>query len=302
MTEGLPSSVLLKDVAAVSATDVWAAGGDLVHGGNQVFHWDGRSWRPVPFSALPGAGPADELRLTAAPGGPVWLNYFPGIEIELPRHSTLLRWDGRRWRRQSLPCARGCGVDRLTVGSASDVWATGTDDRRPLAAHWDGRRWLRTVLPSAGTVAGAVVASSPGNAWLPEYACASTEKAQMHDATPVLVCTSSRLQVAHWNGRRWSANAFPAPLPGQPVERHAYAAADTAGRLRLLAPTGDAGSGDRYLYFDRERWCVGAAPKDSEDVTAMAAVPGTSATIAVGSMPPDSFKSEPFAMFSGPLR
>lgn len=307
ITAGLPSSVLLEQVAAVSDTDAWAAGGDLVHGGNQIFHWDGESWRAVPFGALPGAGPTQEFRLSAAPGGPVWLNYFPGTEDGDPLHSTLLRWDGHQWRRQSPPCARTCGVDRTTVRSATDVWITGTESgsgsEHPLVAHWDGHRWRTTPLPTAGTPAGEVAASAPDDAWLAGWACSSVRGAQKHEEQPTMVCAGHRLVLWHWDGSGWRG----AVVSGSPVDEATgiYDAAGPPGRVRLLvADVGKVGVVG-YRYFDGNRWhdrgTLSLGRATGFAITAITAVPGTTAAVAVGSTDAGMPDTGPIAELSGSL-
>jgi len=135
----------LVTVAAISPTDVWAGGEDLLQ------HWDGRSWRRTPhdfqiYSQL-AALSADEIWLATGNRG-------------------VVHWDGRGWHSFSL---RDMGltsanipptIDAVTPVSARSVWAFGriwqrrrNDPRSswapslPLILHWDGSTW-RIVVDS----------------------------------------------------------------------------------------------------------------------------------------------------------
>jgi hypothetical protein len=127
---------------ALSATDVWAVGGDRT---KTAKHWTGSGWTdvalPVPARAIAGVS-----------GTHV---YAGGTNGHQP---AVMHWTGSAWTlartpRLALPDPAAVGVvNDVYARSASDVWAAGGfawgcgdsgDDvcTQPLLLHWDGAAW-----------------------------------------------------------------------------------------------------------------------------------------------------------------
>jgi hypothetical protein len=81
----------LAGVAATSAANAWAVGGDL------ILRWHGKTWKPVP-SASPGTG--SSLNAVAATSARnAWAVGSTGSK------TLILRWNGKAWKRQASPGA-----------------------------------------------------------------------------------------------------------------------------------------------------------------------------------------------------
>ncbi|WP_433337763.1 hypothetical protein [Spirillospora sp. CA-294931] len=132
-----------------------------VGAGAEIGHYDGRRWT---FRAA-----GIDVRTVAASGPKdVWFAGQRGSGV------AVVRWDGRSYRRQSLPAIPSPSAVRDIVAfRASNVWAVGSADGRPLALHWDGRRWSRTVL-SRGDAFTSVTADGRGGLWAADSMWAAT--------------------------------------------------------------------------------------------------------------------------------
>jgi hypothetical protein len=161
----------LLDVAAVSATEVWAVG-DYDQGDGVMRtlteRWDRTSWTIVPSptereGALLGS-------VAALSSDDVWAVGWRQKQTLL--QPLALRWNGARWSTVATRAFDGSGASfaDVAVVGPDDVWVVG--DRgspvRTLTAHWDGTSW--TVIPSAdpGTIASSLtgVAAIPGSGCL----------------------------------------------------------------------------------------------------------------------------------------
>jgi hypothetical protein len=165
---GLGSNLL--DVAAASATQLWAVG-DYDQGDGVMRtltqRWDGIAWTVVSSPTVREGALLDSV--AAAGAGQV---RAVGWRQEQTRLQPLaLRWDGARWSTVAAPAFDGGAVfDDVAVVGADDVWVVGGRGSpvRTLTAHWDGSLWM--VVPSAdpGTIASSLtaVAAVPGSGCL----------------------------------------------------------------------------------------------------------------------------------------
>jgi hypothetical protein len=126
-----------RSIAAISKSDVWAAG-YLTRSGKIVYkpylrHFNGSAWQAV---TIPGASmTSDTVRATSASN--VWLTgmIWVGKKVE---KAIAYRWNGSHWLAVSSPhpvVDYGPGVTAL---SPSDVWIGWESTIRTYAAHWDG--------------------------------------------------------------------------------------------------------------------------------------------------------------------
>jgi hypothetical protein len=136
-----------NDVAAVSSSDAWAVGNDILD------RWDGRAWHAVPSPVrhfelwqLSVVSPTDVWAVGAALGPTEkWTTARPLIE----------RWHGGRSTVKAIdnpPFRSGLSIAAL---SPDDVWIVGGQSRlgpgnRQLD-HWNGKHWTATPLaPNTG--------------------------------------------------------------------------------------------------------------------------------------------------------
>lgn len=171
----LATSANLYSIAALSSSDVWAAGasGKIIHfdgtgwaeyadTGNEtwyamdfrtpidgwvggisgsVAHWNGSSWSD---SSVPSA--ADIRAIAAVAVNDVWAAGLSG---------RIWHYDGLSW---TLFIDTGNTTWRtLAFSSANDIWAGGDSG---ALAHWDGSSWSTSTIPSPDTIYGMTAVSS----------------------------------------------------------------------------------------------------------------------------------------------
>ena len=146
---GSPNSDL-SDVAAISATNIWASGytyDDATSRFVTLFeHWDGHAWKRVASPSVANSDGSFILGLGAVSGGGIWAAGWydtGGGDAPMMEH-----WNGHRWRLVNTPYVPGTAVSLLesaTGSSASDAWAVGTyqvgGQSLALIEHWNGRTW-----------------------------------------------------------------------------------------------------------------------------------------------------------------
>jgi hypothetical protein len=102
-----------------------------------IYRWTGSRWRPL---GSPWRITAQDLSVTAAPNGDLWLLYryaVPG------RHwrAALRMWSHGRWSRIPIPATVAGG--RLVLGGP--IVYDGHDGFWSLYAHWTGSRWINAL-------------------------------------------------------------------------------------------------------------------------------------------------------------
>jgi hypothetical protein len=141
----------LNAVAARSAADVWAVGGDNYETVSLVLHWNGSAWRQV---SVPDIGSLDAV--TVAPGR-VWI--AGGDQVD--------QFNGTTWTK--LPAPQSGLIITGLAGNAAGLWAVGYVEftcgegqvcTSSAAAQWNGTAW--TAVPAGGGTAlsGVVAAGS----------------------------------------------------------------------------------------------------------------------------------------------
>jgi len=188
----------LSAVAAVSSTDVWAVGttGHEFATTPVIAHWDGHklhvttAFRPTVYvkSADEGRQLSGELSgIAAINRDDIW-----AVGTDGESKPVVLHWDGRKWRRASIPRLRAsAGLSTVAAISSHDVWAVGQVGTRPLAMHWDGRRWQVIDIRREGAL-GAVDGSSSGDVWA--VGAQGLTGPSINDVSGL---------VMHWDGHRW---------------------------------------------------------------------------------------------------
>ena len=272
----------LTGVAAVSRTDAWAIGTD-VSGNPHILRGSGGIWSDVPFPGNATAGVT--LTAIAAVTG-----VSPWVAENGPNGPVLLHWLGSRWASQAAPPG-DTSLSALTVHSATDVWAAGyapdpADAFQSVVAvsHWNGSEW--TTLSTAGTAqwdVASIVAAGPDDVWI---------SGGVWPFPPFLGELPAPL-LAHWNGTSWTQASLPLTLgflpslTAAPSGQPAWASVEP-----YLWPTGVAipqGSAV-FLKYNGSSWTLSFGPATTPEQqqnpeTQLAAVPGTTQTLAVGTAP-----------------
>lgn len=166
-----------------------------------------------------------------------------------PEHDVMLHWNGRHWRRVSLPELHD-PITNLTAQAPDDVWGVSGVDG---LVRWNGKRW-RTVSADRSRrhdpEIGGVAALSTNDAWL--SAAGYTDQ-------------GSYALVEHWDGHHWERVPTPT-APGQRTKLSAIAAAsaDDAWAFGAYA-TGDplrvhTTSGIVTEHWDGNRWTLVPQP------------------------------------------
>jgi hypothetical protein len=185
----------LKDVQALSSTDVWAVGDTSESG--VIEHWNGTAW-----TAVWGTAALNQSRLfdvSALSANDVWV--AGATYTEWPSGAGLvMHWDGASWQSISTPASSEwhflTGVD---ARAANDVWVVGKQHNvsEPFAMHWDGTTW--TVLPEPTVpnlkIMHKVAAVGANDVWVAGLVDAGDD---------------SETVMLHWNGSAWRVgSSFP---------------------------------------------------------------------------------------------
>ena len=240
-------SATLTSVAAITAHDVWAVGGQ---GSVQVLdqrlslpvveHWDGATWQVVSTPPLTQGVPQGAQRggylnaVTRIPGtNQLWA-------VGGQQHATnpdsseplIERWDGSRWQVAPGPAlpsnAMGGSWTGVAALSATDAWAVGNytikdlTDGHPLIGHWDGTSWQVVVAsPDVYGALGSVAASSATDVRAAGgYAVGSGASSGNGRRVPL---------IEQWNGTAWHIVTTVPDLPGGASSLGLHIATDGAG-------------------------------------------------------------------------
>ena len=154
----LPGAALA--VSALSNRDLWAIGPTLKTAGRALarqvivaMHWTGQSWRVIKAPKITTRIRQNYLDgAFAAAAGPreIWWCYQAtyGSRSAL----GLLRWNGTRWHRISVPRAI-TGVDAMTQDGHGGIWLIADTNPNSLnpPQYWypyHAGRWTRQLVPS----------------------------------------------------------------------------------------------------------------------------------------------------------
>ena len=184
----------LTGVAAISASNIWAVGGDEsgTSGARTLIeHWNGKQWSVV---KSPNVGPGNnELRgVVALSPGLVWAVGYT-VQQNGPPQTLTEQWNGAQWSVIISPNRIGNGgLSGVAAISASDIWAVGSDASGALTEHWNGTQWSFVTNPNQGTshYLSGVAALSTSDVWaVGQYVTSSINFDTLTE---------------HWNGSTWS--------------------------------------------------------------------------------------------------
>lgn len=221
----------LHTIAAVSPTDIWAAGSYSSDDRpiRVLFeHYNGTAWNVVPSDV---GGFA--FGLAAITSSDVWMSGTTGAVT-----SGLLsaHWNGRSWQTVPTPATPGGPLaysllTAVTAVSPADVWASGyvanvhnQNFQDPLVLRWNGKKWSLTLIPNPGNEGSqlrGITALGPGDIWAVGYSG--------EDEGSLLSLTEQ------FNGKAWTPQ--PSPDPGEigpNIDNVLNAAASADGRLWVV--------------------------------------------------------------------
>jgi hypothetical protein len=142
----------LKEIAAVSSTDIWAAGTYVDDANsNHIYlqHWDGDKWSIVREVDYPGQESIADL----AAIGPddVWAVGSKTDETTGLAEPLLEHWNGITW--SNIPAPEGTlgRLQAVAASASNDIWAVGyrVSCEVPLFLHWDGSNWTQYMSTSS---------------------------------------------------------------------------------------------------------------------------------------------------------
>jgi hypothetical protein len=196
----------LRDVAVVSANDVWAVGAFYDYGvtsGPLIEHWDGTTWTVVPTPPAPGDG---LYSVAARASNDVWaVGVF-----------TTLHWNGTIWSviaPVSDPGWVGAELSGVTIVAPNDVWAVGayftffdgdTTASWTLIEHWDGTAWSIIPSPSPHYI---------GQNWLEDVTALAANNIWAVGTTGGIWSADLQTLIEHWDGAAWTVVPSPNTNP-----------------------------------------------------------------------------------------
>ena len=195
----------LHGVAALSPNDAWAVGQYTDSIGDPlrilVEHWDGKTWSIVP---APNPSQTENGLEDVVASGPndVWAVGYSVVGT----HATTLveHWDGQQWSVVPTPdvTSGGSGADlnAISVVSANDIWAVGSQPSGVLIEHWDGSTWsvIDAPTPEDHAFLTGVDASGANNVWAAGW---TSPNGPGNQATPPVV--------EHYDGTQWDIMKLP---------------------------------------------------------------------------------------------
>ncbi len=195
------SEDILRSVAYISPTDIWAAGSytdnKMGYSDTLIENWNGVQWSVV---SSPNIASANNYLygISADSASDIWAvgYYSTGYEKTLIEH-----WDGSSWSIVSSPNP-GSGFNDLygvVAINSSDAWAVGQavnqsqSQGNALIEQWNGHEWDSVTSASPGAVENTLYSVSAVNA-NDIWAVGDYANTKSHEMT----------LTEHWNGSSWS--------------------------------------------------------------------------------------------------
>jgi hypothetical protein len=243
----------LEGVSALSATDVWAVGGECYSANTIVEHWNGSAWSLMPAPRFEDGfdSPAALSGVAAISPSNVWAVGYKGSE---GLETLVEHYDGATWREVTVAGGSSGELTSVSATGPNDVWAVGSTGSGNLIEHFDGNGWSvrPSPQPGSGSSLESVSALSPTDAW----AVGSKRGFGAQESTFVL----------RWDGSSWREVASPNPRN----------TADATNELRSVVATskGDVWAVGTFeneqtsfhqdrtltLHWDGVRWSIVGSP------------------------------------------
>ena len=166
-------------------------------------HWNGSSWKVIPFSSPGQFAPYDILDVKPTNAWAVGTHYLANGSVD---RLQIEHWNGAAWSEFPAPFpAGGFSLDAVDGASASDVWAVGTyvdaGNIRILTMHFNGTAWSFVPAP--------VPVLSSSNIYIGGVADISTTDAWVTGTSSI---GGYSIFAMHWNGTTWTIVPTPAPV------------------------------------------------------------------------------------------
>jgi hypothetical protein len=313
----LPAGDYLNRLSAVSASDVWAVGNTLSPAITPLAaRWNGRGWQSIPapagatgaFAAVAATSAANAwafLWPKGSPAGPDLAEHWTGRgwakPVTLPANVSIsaaaaagpssvwafgtttsgapyaLRYNGSKWSPVSIPAT----PLQVSVISATDIWAiasvsskVASQPAKPVIEHWNGAQWKTVALPHVSLASQhvlhteGIVAFGPGDVW-----------AEFSDGIGM---ANRTIVLAHLTSHGWTILRQPSSA-GVYLSFQEVAGAQLAGNAKAGLWTHAAATKGGYAFVKvtGTHWQVVPDPGNALG-QAMAAVPGASALVALG--------------------
>lgn len=265
----------LNDVAALSASQMWAVGYRPGNNLDQplVQRWDGTRWNieATPIIGSLGSGLNSRLNgVTDLSPSNVWA--VGEVRSTDAAQTLIMHWDGSSWSRIVSPnLSSGYNVlYNVAAISANDIWAVGSNGVRSIAIHWNGTAWTIIPTPTVGAYADYLVdvnAIASNNVWA---------------VGRYLSSGLAQTLILHWNGTSWNQVSSPNGVRGTGQLKAIAAASSTDiwavgddsidsltlhwnGTSWSRVPSPNSGGGANYLtgvatITSNDVWAVGYDP------------------------------------------
>lgn len=281
-----PSS-RLSGVVALSSTDAWAVGMNVVGEGNRlsaglIERWDGSAWRIV---SNPGAGYLHSV--AAVSSQDVWAVGIEPSPVSSNEFLLVEHWNGTQWSVVSVPIPGQTisGFTSVVAQAANSVWAAGYFNGlginpQPLIERWDGAAWrvANSALPSGASAARfGALSVVPGTNQL--WATGGVR----YGPSPEHGIGYFQPLIERWNGSAWQVVTSPT-LPSGAL------AGELNGVVALSATdawaVGEYTASDHTIrpliaHWDGASWKVAASPNEWGSLSGVAAI-GARDVAAVG--------------------
>jgi hypothetical protein len=125
--------------------------------------------------------------------------------------NQVLRWNGTRWRKVSVPNPGGTGADSVSelfavrCVAAANCWAVGERSGGGAllneALHWNGKKWTTVRTPDPGGKGSGSISELEDSTCVTSADCWAVGDFGSGTEGP----TEKRInQVLHWNGKKWT--------------------------------------------------------------------------------------------------
>ncbi len=243
----LEAGAVIMSISGVAPNDVWAVGRS--RSATLAMRWNGSSWNVIPS---PNAGDSenDLFGVAAISANDAWAvgQYTSYAKQPYTINILIEHWNGLNWtvyNNPELGSAEG-SLKSISVISASDIWAVGEANVKPLAVHWNGVKWRVVQIPGTDEELelNTVAAASSNDVW------AAGQSYQ------------GRYSIVHWDGAVWQSVQSSAPQLHVAFDSAVALAPDNVWMIRRTwQSSGDYDQDQRQLMrWDGKAWSEIALP------------------------------------------
>lgn len=280
-------------VRCLNAANCWTVGeysrNDGISVLGQALHWNGRRWSrvPTPNPAGTKAGGNNELfDVTCVTSANCWSvgDFGTPFSTHQKLLNLVVHWNGKRWSRVRLANPGGTKATQVNslyavrCGSARNCNAVGQYGTTPggtlfnEAFHWNGKRWSHTHTPNPG-------GSSSGRFnQIAALACGSSSNCwgagSYGTNEPTL---TSRNQILHWNGKKWTKVTAPNPTIGDDNALYGATCSSTTNCWAVGSSLMSLGATlNETLHWNGKKWSSVTTPSPGGQISELFGVRCTS--------------------------